>query len=122
MSCIEHGLTCAFQFPECKPAESGTVAPMGGLAELRHNLPAAVERVTQLVVDNPGQFGLLVAGDIVATRVLMNLVRPRTPIEGLAVMVVLMAGLPLVAGAAVSRGWIKLRVRDEDGKLVPLEP
>jgi hypothetical protein len=98
------------------------VPELARVEEFRQNLPATMERVTQLVVDNPGQFALLVAGDIVLTRVVMNLVRPRTAAEGLAVMVVLAAGLPLLAGHAVSRGWLRFRVRDEDGNLVPLEP
>lgn len=89
-------------------------------AELRQSLPAKVARVTELAVDNPGPLVLLVAGDIVLTRTVMNLVRPRTPLEGLAVMVVLMAGLPALAGHAISRGWIRLRIRDENGNLIPL--
>jgi hypothetical protein len=50
-----------------------------------------------------------------------NIVRPKTAAEALALAVVLQVGLPVLATEAVKRGWLKFRVRDEDGCLVPLE-
>lgn len=102
-------------------AELHTLTVSGRIEEARRVLPEVAGRITQLLVDNPGQFGLLVAGDVVAGRVLLNLVRPRTAAEALAVMAVLVAGLPALNMLAVRKGWIRLRIRDDDGALVPLE-
>lgn len=33
--------------------------PPGRLAEFRSQLPGAVEKITELIVDNPAQFGLI---------------------------------------------------------------
>lgn len=93
----------------------------GRLDEIRDRLPAAAARFTELIVDNPAQFGLLIAGTIVVTRAAVNIVRPRTPLEAFALMVVLQIGLPLLATKALERGWLQLQVRDEDGQLVPLQ-
>lgn len=94
----------------------------GPAERFRRTLPAAAAQVTQLVVDNPAQFALVIAGTVVTARAAFNIVRPRTPLEGLALMVVLQVGLPALATAAIDRGWLKFRVRDEDGNLIPLAP
>jgi hypothetical protein len=83
-------------------------------------LPEAVQRVTQVLVDNPGQFALIAAGTLVAARAAMNIVRPRTPLQALALFVVLEVGLPKAVMLAAEKGWLTFRVRDEDGQLVPL--
>ena len=93
---------------------------MRELEEVRRNLPVAASRMTQLVVDNPGQFALLVAGTIVTARAAQNLVRPRTAVQALALAVILQVGMPALAMQAVRRGWVTIRIRDEDGNLVPL--
>lgn len=90
--------------------------------QLRVQVPVLAEKLTQLVVDNPAQFALLMAGGIVLGRAAANIVRPRTVLEALALMAVLQAGVPLLASQALERGWIRLRVRDEDGQLVPFIP
>jgi hypothetical protein len=95
--------------------------PAGRLEQLRQGLPDAAAAVTQVIVDNPGQFALIAAGALVAMRAAANIIRPRTPLEALALMVVLQVALPPLAMHAVSRGWLKLKVRDADGCLVPLE-
>jgi hypothetical protein len=83
--------------------------------QLRVQVPALAEKITQLVVDNPAQFALLMAGGIVLGRAAVNIVRPRTGLEALALAAVLQAGVPLLASQVLERGWIRLRVRDEDG-------
>lgn len=85
-------------------------------------VPDAVAEVARVVVDNPGQFALVIAGTVVLTRAAANIVRPRTPLQAVALMVVLQAGLPVLAKTAMDRGWLRFRVRDADGKLVPLVP
>ena len=91
------------------------------LGELRQRAPAAASALTQFAVDNPAPLALMAAGDLVLARILINLVRPRTPAEALALMTVLIAGLPAMNMLAVRKGWLRLRVRDEDGRLVLLE-
>lgn len=90
------------------------------LEKYRREIPQGVKDVTQVVVDNPGQFALLLAGSVVIGRAAANIVRPRTALEALALMVVLQVGIPVLAAKAIGQGWIRLRVRDADGCLVPL--
>lgn len=92
----------------------------GPAARLLQRLPGAVGGITQVIVDNPGQFALVTAASIVLTRAAVNLVRPRTAIEGLALLVLLQLLLPRLATAAVEHGWITFRIRTPDGRLVPL--
>jgi hypothetical protein len=92
----------------------------GRIEQLREQLPGTVAKVTQVVVDNPGQFALITAGTVVLYRAALNLVRPRTPLEAAALLVVLQIGLPKLAMAAVDRGWLTFRIRDADGRLIPL--
>jgi hypothetical protein len=92
----------------------------GRAESLRQELPGAVAAITRVVADNPGQFALIAAGTMVATRAAFNLVKPRTALEALALAVVLQVGLPVLATRAIERGWLKFRTRDADGCLVPL--
>lgn len=101
--------------------ESVTELP-GGLRRRADRLPELARATVQLAVDNPAQVGLVVAGSIVATRAALNIVRPRTPLEALALFVVLQVGVPVLATKAIEHGWLSLRVRDEAGRLVPLRP
>lgn len=103
-------------------AEPGPAGAPGRLEAARRAIPRAAAEVAQLAVDNPAQCGLILAGSFVAARVLLNLVRPRTPLEALAVLAVAQAAVPLLAGKLVEKGVIRLRVRDEHGNLVPLIP
>jgi hypothetical protein len=94
---------------------------LSGRAEaMRKVLPGTVAGMTQVVIDNPGQFALVMAGGMVAARAAFNLVKPKTPLECLALAVVLQVGLPMLAMKSVERGWLKFRTRDADGNLVPL--
>lgn len=78
--------------------------------------------MAQVVVDNPGQVAAVAAATIVLTRAAVNAVRPRTAVEGLALMLVLQLAVPKLAQLAVERGYLRFRVRDADGKLVPMVP
>jgi hypothetical protein len=88
---------------------------------VRENLPEAVKTLTQIVVDNPGQFVLLGSGALVFGRALANLVKPRTPLEALALFVFAEAAGAYLAKQAVDRGILRFKVRDANGCLVPLE-
>ena len=90
------------------------------IEEARAVLPKAVARMTQLVVDNPAQFAFAAAGSMVFAKILVNLVKPRTPLEALAVLVVAECATPFLLKGAIDRGYLKFRVRDADGNLVPL--
>jgi hypothetical protein len=92
------------------------------LEALRQGLPHIARDVTQLVVDNPAQFALIGAGTIVLTRAAFRLVKPRNAVEALAVMVVLQLGLPKLALTAMEKEWLRFRIRDADGQLVPFDP
>lgn len=91
------------------------------IEQARQELPAAAAKFAQIVVDNPGQFVFVAAGALVIGRAAMNIVRPRTAAEALALMLVLQLGTPKLIELAIARGWLKFRVRDEEGHLVPLE-
>jgi len=101
--------------------DDGAPEAGGLLEEYRRALPLAVGKMTELVVDNPGQFVILAAGTVVLTKTALNIVRPRTAVQALALAVVLQAGIPVLGMQAVRRGWLRFRVRDDHGCLVPLE-
>ena len=96
----------------------------GGVAErieeARAVLPKAMATMTQLVVDNPAQFAFVAAGAMVTGKILVNLVKPRTPLEALAVLIVAECATPFLLKAAIDHGYLKFRIRDPDGNLVPL--
>lgn len=81
-------------------------------------LPVAAHDFTQFVVDNPAQSVALVSGSIVLTRVLVNLVRPRNPIEALALLVVIEALSVAGVVTIVKKGWMPFKIRDDDGNPV----
>jgi hypothetical protein len=91
----------------------------GRLYQFRRELPGAVAKVTEFVADNPAQVALIVAGTIVLTAAGRNIARPKTIVEVLALQAVLTAAAPLAVHTAVERGWLKFRVRDQHGALVP---
>jgi hypothetical protein len=92
------------------------------LEEFRGKLPEVVGTITQIIADNPVQFGICIAGGIVAAAAARNIVRPKTMVELLALEVVMQAAIPYAASYLVDSGIVPFRVRDQDGKLVPFEP
>jgi uncharacterized membrane protein HdeD (DUF308 family) len=86
----------------------------------REKLPETIYGVAQVVADNPGQMALCVAGGIVGARMMANLVQPRNGMQALATLTVCVALGSLLTEQAIKRGILKFRVRDADGKLVPL--
>ena len=90
------------------------------LENYRREIPEVVGKLAQVVVDNPGPMVLVTAGSMVAAKMALNLVKPRTMGEAIALCIVLQVALPKLAWAAVEKGWITFRVRDEDGNLIPL--
>lgn len=73
-----------------------------------------------MIVDNPAPMILVVAGSIVTTKILANLMKPRGLAEVLALMLV--ADVLCAGGAAwlTEKGYLQWKVRDADGCLVPL--
>lgn len=87
----------------------------GWLSRPAQALPGAARDMTQFVVDNPAQSVVLVSGAIVLTRALANIVRPRNPLEALALLFVSEALCIGGAAAVVRSGLMPLRARDADG-------
>ena len=90
------------------------------LADARDDAPAAAAAMVRLVLDNPGQFAVITAATIVATKTAFRIVQPRTALEALALLVVLELAIPKLAMTAIDRGWLTIRIRDAHGCLVPL--
>lgn len=84
------------------------------------NLPDTAHDFTQFVLDNPGQSLVMVSGSIILTRALANLVRPRNPIEALALLVVIETLAIFGATEIIKHGPIPFYVRDENGKRIKL--
>jgi hypothetical protein len=80
-------------------------------------VPEAVREITQVVVDNPGQVAVIFAGTVVMTRVVANLMRPRGPLEFLALAITCQAAGTFLAAKAVDAGLLRFRVRGPDGEL-----
>ncbi len=81
-------------------------------AALREAAPTAIGRLAELVVDNPIQVGLIMAGGITLTAAARNLVRPRSLAEAVALAVVVEAVAVFGTAALVERGLIPIKVRD----------
>ena len=90
----------------------------GELARLREDLPDGMKYVTQFVLDNPVGVGVTVAGTLVISRIGFNLVKPRTAVQGVALLVVLQFVAPWLLRQAVERGVISFRLRDGEGGFV----
>jgi hypothetical protein len=97
------------------------LTPADRVDAMRRELPYAMQRFTQFVIDNPGAIALMGAGTMVASMAAWNICRPRNLIEILALMAVLDVGTCVATKKVVERGWLNLKVRDEDGKLVSLK-
>ena len=91
------------------------------LEQARRRLPVLAAAATEIVVDNPAMFAGVVAGTIVLTRAAVRIVRPRSLLEVLALVVVLELTIPQLARVAIERGLLPpVKVRDADGRLVRL--
>lgn len=89
---------------------------------LRRAVPQTVKEVTQVVVDNPGQVAVVFAGTVVMTRVLANLMRPRGPLELLALMITCQVAGTYLATRAVDAGLLRFRLRGPDGEFLTRKP
>lgn len=90
----------------------------GRLYQFRRELPGAVARITEFMVDNPGQVALIAAGTVVLAAAARNIARPKTVAELLALQAVLTAAAPAIVHQVVKRGWLAFRIRDADGQLI----
>ena len=88
------------------------------LAQLREELPDGMKYVTQFVLDNPVGVGVTVAGTLVVSRIGFNLVKPRSAVQGVALLVVLNMLTPWLLKQAIERGVISFRLRDGEGGFV----
>lgn len=89
--------------------------------QVRRRVPETVRNVVQVVVDNPGQVAVVFAGTVVMTRVVANLMRPRGPLEFLALAITCQAAGTYLAAKAVDAGLLRFRVRGPDGELLPAD-
>lgn len=87
--------------------------------QARRRVPEVVRDVVQVAVDNPGQVAVVFAGSVVMTRVLANLMRPRGPLEFLALVITAQAAGTYLAARAVDAGLLRFRLRGPDGELLP---
>jgi hypothetical protein len=85
--------------------------------QVRRRVPETVKTVVQVAVDNPGQVAVIFAGSVVMTRVVANLMRPRGPLEFLALVITCQAAGTYLAARAVDAGLLRFRVRGPDGEL-----
>lgn len=87
--------------------------------QMRKRVPEAIRELAQVTVDNPGQIAVVFAGTVVMTRVVANLMRPRGPLEFLALAVTCQAAGTYLAAKAVDAGLLRFRLRGPDGELPP---
>lgn len=92
------------------------------LENYRREIPAGVAAVTQVLVDNPKPFVLMFAGSYVLSGAMVTLVRPRGLIGVLSCAIVSATLGAAAATELVKRGIIEIRIRDDDGRLVPAFP
>ena len=93
--------------------------PRGQLAQLREDLPDGMKAMTQFVLDNPVGVGVTVAGTLVLSRIAFNAVKPRTAVQGVALLVVLEFVAPWLLKQAIGHGVISFKLRDGEGGFVP---
>lgn len=92
------------------------------LDTVRRELPGGMAAATQLVLDNPGSFAVGLSGGIVLGKILLNLVKPRTITEALAVVIMTGWGTGFATRYAMDHGYLTFKYRDADGQLVSLVP
>ena len=90
----------------------------GQLAQLREDLPGAAKVMTQFVVDNPVGVSITIAGTLVVSRIAFNAVKPRSALQGVALLVVLNALTPWLLKQAIEHGVISFKLRDGEGGFV----
>jgi hypothetical protein len=98
-----------------------SMEPLSGparLARLRSELPGAAQAATQFAVDNPVSVAVTIAGVVVAQRVAFNAVRPRTGLQGLALVLVMQVLTPWLLRQAIEHDVISFKLRDGDGGFV----
>lgn len=91
----------------------------GEVGAVLDELPELARGVTQLAVDNPTSLALLLSGAYLSGKVAAQIVRPRGPLECLALVLVVNAAVAYGAGRLVRSGVVPIRVRI-DGELVEL--
>lgn len=89
--------------------------------EVRQKLPEVTARVVEVLADNPAQCGLIISGSFCVARIYGHLVRPRTPIQILMTTAMAYATSMYLVKEARRRGLLVIRVRDENGCLVPVD-
>jgi hypothetical protein len=90
--------------------------------QVRRRIPETVKDMAQVVVDNPGQVAVVAAGGMVLTRVMANLMRPRGPLEFLAMTLTCQVVGTFLAIKAVDAGLLRFRVRGPDGEFLTRTP
>lgn len=98
----------------------GETVHAGRGRQLVQALPNAARLLTEFAVDNPGQVTMIMASTVVATRLIIRAVRPSTPLEVLATVVVTNVALPYLAAELIRRDVISFRIRDGNGGYVQL--
>lgn len=75
--------------------------------------------MAQLAVDNPGQMAVLASGLYLGCGVATRIVRPRGPLEAVALVLVLNAAIGYALPRLLESGVIRLKVRDAAGNADP---
>lgn len=88
---------------------------MSRLEDVREQLPGAARIATQFAVDNAGPVAVTVCGMLVLNQLAFRAVRPRTPVQALALGVLLYAAEPVLVEQLVKRGVIHFTIRDAHG-------
>ena len=91
------------------------------LDETREKLPEAIGEIARIVIDNPVQFAAIGAGSWVTASILMNLVKPRGIVGCASTGFIAYLASLFIMTEAKKRGLLVIRVRDENGCLVPLK-
>lgn len=88
---------------------------MSRLDEVRDRLPGAASVATRFALDNAGPVAITLAGMLVLNQLAYRAVRPRTPVQALALAVVLIAAEPVMVQELVKRRVLKFTVRCHAG-------
>lgn len=85
------------------------------LARARRELPAAASTAVEIAVDNPLATATVLSGAIVLTRLVERAVMPRTIPQAIAAGLVTNLLAAALFRAAVQRGLVDFRLREDDG-------
>lgn len=94
---------------------------MERLERVRDRLPDAVGGMVRIVADNPKEFALIGGGSYVVGAIMMNAVKPRSPLGAITTGFVSYMLMTQLVRMAADKGFLNFKVRDLDGKLVPLD-